>query len=631
MTEATNNNDVLVGTHEDDEIHAMDGNDAVRGKGGSDEIWGGLGNDAIKGGAGEDDLHGDDPSDVMFQTDLITMAEDHPITVTFDYEEAGYRNSLGVYKVDADTGEIYDVQFMWQNASLQGSGGSLISGESEFTYQTEAGDQVGFFLNANGYSRNNFSNMQDGSFEFRAADGEPATVDDTVVQLWHVSDDGTETRLNNPIYHTAAYGDRHSLNPDGLAHTVGLLQTDDGQMQIGFEDLYNGGDKDFDDAVFTIDIGEASAQVLNAHYETELKEGSEELYVSSQSKMNVAEADDRIHGGLDADTIDGMQGNDLLAGGGAGNEWRLVNGEWQYDASAQAANDGSTPIDQSDDVILGDSGDDVLLGGAGDDTMDGGSGDDRLNAGEGNDIADGGEGDDVINLETGDDTGRGGAGNDTVNAGEGDDVVYGGDGDDKLRGGEGSDVLSGDAGDDEIFAGDGQDVVTGGAGNDRLFGGEGGDVVTGGAGDDYVEGGVGADNLSGDAGVDRLMGGVGDDALSGGDGKDKLVGGSGDDVISGGAGDDHLWGGNWSADGDADTFVFQSGDGKDMVHDFEADHDQIDLSSYGLTYEDVACRVCDKGWATEIELSSVDGGASGDKLLLVNVKAEDLSEDNFII
>ncbi len=631
MTEATNNNDVLTGTKDDDEIHALDGNDFVTGLGGSDEVWGGLGSDTIKGGAGADDLHGDDVNDVMFQTDLITMAEDQEITVTFDYEGAGYRNSLGVYKVDADTGEIHDIQLMWQNASLQGSGGNLIGGESQFTYETEAGDQVGFFLNANGYSSNNFANMKDGSFEFRTADGKPATINDTGIQLWHVSEDGSETKLNNPIYHTAAYGENQSLNPDGLAHTVGLLQSDDGKMQIGFEDLYNGGDKDFDDAVFTVDIGEASAKILNAHYDTELKEGSEELYVSSMSNMNVGETNDRIEGGQDADTIDGMQGNDLLAGGGAGNEWKLVNGEWQYDASAQVESNGSTPLDQSDDVIMGDTGDDVLLGGAGNDTMDGGAGDDRLNAGEGSDVADGGEGDDVINLEAGDDIGRGGAGNDTINAGKGNDVVSGGDGDDKLRGGEGNDVLSGDAGDDEIFGGAGQDVVSGGAGKDRLFGGEGNDVVTGGAGDDYVEGGAGADNLSGNAGADRLMGGAGDDALSGGDGNDKLVGGSGDDVISGGAGDDHLWGGNWSADGDADTFVFQSGSGKDMVHDFEVDHDQIDLSSYGLTYDDITARVCDKGWATEIELSSIDGGASGDKLLLVNVKAEDLSEDNFIV
>ena len=164
-----------------------------------------------------------------------------------------------------------------------------------------------------------------------------------------------------------------------------------------------------------------------------------------------------------------------------------------------------------------------------------------------------------------------------------------------------------------------------------MFGGADNDVVTGGAGNDYVEGGAGADNLSGDAGDDRLMGGAGDDVLSGGDGADKLVGGSGADTIIGGSGNDNMWGGNWSGDQESDTFVFSSGGGKDMVHDFEAEHDQIDLSAYGLTYEDIASVMTDKGWATEIELSALDGGVSGDKLLLLKVHAEDLSEDNFIV
>ena len=68
-----------------------------------------------------------------------------------------------------------------------------------------------------------------------------------------------------------------------------------------------------------------------------------------------------------------------------------------------------------------------------------------------------------------------------------------------------------------------------------------------------------------------------------------------------------------------------------MIHDFETDHDQIDLSSYGLDYEDLQSAITDKGWAVEIDLSGFNGGQAGDKLLLKSVDADDLDENNFIL
>jgi serralysin len=73
---------------------------------------------------------------------------------------------------------------------------------------------------------------------------------------------------------------------------------------------------------------------------------------------------DRLEGGDDADKIDGMQGNDLLAGGGAGSEWKLVNSKWVFDPSKLKTPGKNDKMDESDDVILGGTGDDVLLGGA---------------------------------------------------------------------------------------------------------------------------------------------------------------------------------------------------------------------------------------------------------------------------
>ena len=333
-----------------------------------------------------------------------------------------------------------------------------------------------------------------------------------------------------------------------------------------------------------------------------------------------------------ADDIIAGQGNDLAAGGVAGNEWSLVGGKWVYDASAIATGGSGGPkLDASDDTIHGGDGDDVVLGGGGNDQLYGDAGNDVVNAGVGDDIAYGGAGTDTLNLEDGNDYAEGGSGGDIINAGAGDDVAFGGAGDDKLRGGDGDDQLHGGEGGDVIHGGKGDDAVYGGEGDDKLFGGDGNDKLSGGAGNDHIEGGAGDDKLDGGADDDKLLGGSGDDVILGGAGADKLVGGSGSDTIEGGAGDDHMWGGNWWKDGSTDTFVVSAGGGKDMIHDFETGHDQIDLSSYGLEFSDLQSLMTNQGWATEIDLSGLDGGQTGDKILIKSIDPDDLDESNFIL
>jgi len=204
-------------------------------------------------------------------------------------------------------------------------------------------------------------------------------------------------------------------------------------------------------------------------------------------------------------------------------------------------------------------------------------------------------------------------------------------GNDDLRGGDGNDLMFGEAGADKLFGGQGDDTLSGGLDNDKILGGAGDDELSGGQGKDKLLGGGGDDTLSGDQGADYLHGGKGDDAMAGGEGDDKLVGGQGSDTISGGAGDDHMWGGNWSADQSADTFVVAAGGGKDMIHDFETDHDMIDLSAYGLEFADVQHLMSDKGWATEIDLSGLDGGQPGDKIIIKSVDPDELDETNFLL
>ncbi|WP_162617534.1 calcium-binding protein [Yoonia maritima] len=203
-------------------------------------------------------------------------------------------------------------------------------------------------------------------------------------------------------------------------------------------------------------------------------------------------------------------------------------------------------------------------------------------------------------------------------------------GNDILRGGAGNDEIHGNEGNDDLNGGTGDDVLHGDQGNDKVAGGSGNDTMFGGTGDDKMRGQSGDDTMNGNDGADYLDGGSGNDQLSGNAGVDKIVGGAGADTIEGGAGNDHLWGGNWAGDDTSDTFVFAAGSGKDYVHDFEVDHDLIDLSAFDVDMEDVQAATKDIGWCTIIDLQQLPGGCDDDRIVLKSVDAVDLSYDSFI-
>src|SRR5690606_12339522 len=102
----------------------------------------------------------------------------------------------------------------------------------------------------------------------------------------------------------------------------------------------------------------------------------------------------------------------------------------------------------------------------------------------------------------------------------------------------------------------------------------------------------------GGSGNDQIIGGAGSDYIDAGDGDDVVYGGAGDDIIVGGAGDDVLSGGSGN-----DVFVFGGGGGQDVVLDFEAGSDllQIARNVNGL----------DIGSASDLadRVSTVDGNA----------------------
>ncbi|TGD42290.1 DUF4114 domain-containing protein [Pseudotabrizicola sediminis] len=106
------------------------------------------------------------------------------------------------------------------------------------------------------------------TFELRNAAGEIASNNDTGnLTLFHVAQNGTATAIQTQYgantFHSAANPDNpYALNADNFGHTVGRIEAEAGTIVLGFEDLWNGGDRDFDDIIFRFDVGQSNARVL---------------------------------------------------------------------------------------------------------------------------------------------------------------------------------------------------------------------------------------------------------------------------------------------------------------------------------------------------------------------------------
>ncbi|AVF64257.1 tandem-95 repeat protein [Vibrio alginolyticus] len=196
------------------------------------------------------------------QDNGITSFNDTEITVTFEGETAGYQNTAGYYKVD-ENGNITGVEVVYENASQVGGGGDLVPGQDQFSFQISEGESFNLFLIPNGHNFNDFASMQDGQYEFRAADGSPANMDTVDPQLVFVGADGSETVIQSQFGDAVFHGGSSSeLNQDGIEHTRTTVN-EDGELVYGFEDLYGGGDADYTDFNFTIDVGEVNSQIYS--------------------------------------------------------------------------------------------------------------------------------------------------------------------------------------------------------------------------------------------------------------------------------------------------------------------------------------------------------------------------------
>ena len=218
----------------DDLLNGGSGNDLIYGdngdwtssQGGDDRLLGGTGNDRLHGDGGNDTVSGGAGRDwVMGGADRGTASFSTDLTMTYTGATAGYSNTVGYYLKDAD-GNPTEGKVIW--ASLHHTPEGSVS---NITLTDVDPANVGFFIVPNGGKRNRWlDDDADVSFHKDAKGNWVAEVDGTVLK-----GKGAAAYFSGPA----------ELNPDGIIHAKVLP---DGR--VGFEDLKNGGDKDFDDATF---------------------------------------------------------------------------------------------------------------------------------------------------------------------------------------------------------------------------------------------------------------------------------------------------------------------------------------------------------------------------------------------
>ena len=178
-------------------------------------------------------------------------------SVSFVSEGAGYNNTLGLYTVAAD-GTLQAASIIVKNINA-------ITPGALTNFDVQSGESVAFFIIADGFDTNGgYSGIDlsagDLTFYFgygTAAERVAKVSDDgaNVSLVFTNSTSGVETVLSGAIYHTTERGSVNNLNADDSVRVVsGLAEGDENTLRIGFEDLPNLGDRDYEDVIFDIKL-----------------------------------------------------------------------------------------------------------------------------------------------------------------------------------------------------------------------------------------------------------------------------------------------------------------------------------------------------------------------------------------
>src|SRR5690606_35969753 len=93
-------------------------------------------------------------------------------------------------------------------------------------------------------------------YNYGKADARAAKITDANSKVSLVYDDGATVRvISGDLFFTTDRGGSTAINEDGKTHVVsGLMPGDTDTLRIGFEDLHNVGDGDYEDVLFDLNV-----------------------------------------------------------------------------------------------------------------------------------------------------------------------------------------------------------------------------------------------------------------------------------------------------------------------------------------------------------------------------------------
>ncbi|MDB5471288.1 MAG: hypothetical protein JWR84_2848 [Caulobacter sp.] len=461
-------------------------NDILKGMDGDDLLVGGAGSDLIEGGEGNDVLDGGTGADAM-------NGGNGDDTYTIDNGGDTITDSAGVDTVK--TGSSYALQAFLENLTLSGTGN--VNGTGNVS-----ANQI------RGQSGNNSLTGMAGDDKLTGMAGDDILLGgaDNDTLDGGAGADTLTGGIGNDIYYADEFDTLTENNGEG-----------------------------------TDTVRVAASFTLGQFFENLTMIGVGNAILTGNAQNNL------ILGGIGADTLDGLDGDDELSGGAG------------------------------DDIVRGGLGADILYGKAGADNLKGGDGNDTYNADLDDTLEElAGEGTDTVvigasytlltefeNLTlTGGPIAINGTGNGLAN------LILGNEGANVLSGDSDNDILRGGLAADTLNGGTGVDTLEGGGGDDLYIVDDSGDVVTELAGEGYDTVQASADYVLG-AEAERLeltgsalngTGNAGGNVLIGNAGNNLLDGGAGADAMTGGDGDD-----TYVVDNAGDAVTETNGQGDDLV------------------------------------------------------------------
>lgn len=411
----------IIGSNYDDTMTGDAADNIIYGRTGADTLYGGAGADRMDGGAGIDVMYGEAGDDLYIVDDL----RDQVIEVVGEGSDR-ILTTLSTYVLPDN------VEQLTGNTTTRftGTGNALdnvLTGNANVdTLYGLDGDDV-------------LVGLGGGDRLFGGAGSDTASYADNVVGVGVNLATGTahggdaEGDVFDSIENLTGSGFIDTLIGDAGANRLSGLAGKDVLIGGDGDDYLDGGsgadvmDGGAGDDTYVVDNG--GDQVIDASGNDTVRTGMVAYTLGADLENLVATgsaaftgtgnaAGNTIIGGIGADLLGGLDGNDILEGGAGAD---TLNGGNGFDIASYAGSNAGVTIDLGQRIALsGDAEGDVfdsiegLSGSAFADTLTGNAGTNRLSGGAGDDVLNGGAGDDMLRGGGGDDRIDGGVGFDTM-------------------------------------------------------------------------------------------------------------------------------------------------------------------------------------------------------------------------